>query len=132
MGLDERALGNASAAIAYGLTGVLSLIPALQEIGLDRKLNEDKMGLEKNGFHPDLVARHIRDNGAVFIGCGQEVLEPIRQELTQGGIPFIFVASSMIEDEGKRPPYFYTVVIRDIDGRRAAGLLEKLLKERGS
>ncbi|WP_251499097.1 hypothetical protein [Otoolea muris] len=131
MGLDERALGNASAAIAYGLMGVLSLIPALQEIGLDRKLNEDKTGLEKNGFHPDLVARHIRDNGAVFIGCGQEVLEPIRQELTQGGIPFIFVASSMIEDEGKRPPYFYTVVIRDIDGQRAAGLLEEVLKKRG-
>lgn len=131
MGLDERALGDASAAIAYGLTGVLSLIPALQEIGLDRKLNEDKRGLEKNGFHPDLVARHIRDNGAVFIGCGQEVLEPIRQELTQGGIPFIFVASSMIEDEGKRPPYFYTVVIRDIDGQRAAGLLEEVLKKRG-
>ena len=62
MGLDERALGNASAAIAYGLTGVLSLIPALQEIGLDRKLNEDKMGLEKNGFRPCGII-YVRNGG---------------------------------------------------------------------
>ena len=131
MGLDEKALGTAAAAIAYGMTGVLSMIPALQEIRLERKLNEDKTKLEKNGFHPDLVARHIRDNGAVFIGCGQDTLEPIRQELTQGGIPFISVNSSMIEDEGKRPSYFYTVVIRDIDGERAADLLKDLLKDLG-
>ncbi len=129
MGLDERALGSAAATIAYGLTGVLSMIPALQEISLDRKLNEDKTKLEKNAFHPDLVARHIRDNGAVFIGCGQDTLEPVRQELTQGGIPFISITSSMIVEEGKRPPYFYTVVIRDIDGQRAADLLKDLLKD---
>ncbi len=129
MGLDERALGSTAATIAYGLTGVLSLIPAIQEISLDRKLNEDKTKLEKNAFHPDLVARHIQNNGAVFIGCGQEALEPVRQELTQGGVPFITVASSMIGDEAKRPPYFYTVVIRDIDGQRAAELLKDLLKD---
>lgn len=115
--------------IAYGLTGVLSLIPAIQEISLDRKLNEDKTKLEKNAFHPDLVARHVQSNGAVFIGCGQEALAPVRQELTQGGVPFITVASSMIGDEAKRPPYFYTVVIRDIDGQRAAELLKDLLKD---
>jgi len=51
MGLDEKALGTAAAAIAYGMTGVLSMIPALQEIRLERKLNEDKTRLEKNGFH---------------------------------------------------------------------------------
>ncbi len=129
MGLDEKALGTAAATIAYGMTGVLSLIPALQEISLDRKLNEDKTRLEKNGFHPDLVARHIHNNGAVFIGCGQDTLEPIRQELTRGGVPFISINSSMIEDEGKRPPYFYTVVVRDIDGERAADLLKDLLKD---
>ena len=50
MGLDERALGSTAATIAYGLTGVLSLIPAIQEISLDRKLNEDKTKLEKNAF----------------------------------------------------------------------------------
>ena len=55
MGLDERALGSTAATIAYGLTGVLSLIPAIQEISLERKLNEDKTKLEKNAFHPDLV-----------------------------------------------------------------------------
>ena len=46
MGLDEKALGTAAAAIAYGMTGVLSMIPALQEIRLERKLNEDKTKLE--------------------------------------------------------------------------------------
>ena len=39
MGLDERALGSTAATIAYGLTGVLSLIPAIQEISLDRNGN---------------------------------------------------------------------------------------------
>lgn len=129
MGLEERALGSTSATIAYGLTGILSMIPSLMEISLDRKLNENKTALEKNAFYPDLVARHIQNNGAVFIGCSPEALEPVRQELTQGSIPFITVNSSMIEDESKRPPHFYTVVIRDIDGNRAADLLKGLVKD---
>lgn len=129
MGLDERALGSSAAMIAYGLTGVLLMIPALQEISLDRKFNEEKTKLEKNAFHPDLVARHIRNNGAVFIGCGQEAAGAVRQELTQGGVPFITVTSSMIEDESKRPPYFFTVIIRDVDAERTAGLLKDIIQD---
>ena len=129
MGLDERALGSSATMIAYGLTGVLLMIPALQEISLDRKLNEEKTKLEKNAFHPDLVARYIQNNGAVFIGCGQEAAGAVRQELTQGGVPFITVTSSMIEDESKRPPYFFTVIIRDVDAERAAGLLKGIIQD---
>lgn len=129
MGLDERAPGSAAAMIAYGLTGVLLIIPALQEVSLDRKLNEEKTKLEKNAFRPDLVARHIQNNGAVFIGCGQETAGTVRQELTQGGVPFITVTSSMIADETKRPPYFFTVVIRDVDAERAADLLKDVIQD---
>jgi len=126
---DEKAVGAAVVMFAYGMTGVLSMIPAIQEIRLDRKLNEDKTKLEKNGFHPDLVARHVQSNEAIFIGCGQDMLDLVRQGLTQGGVPFITITSSMFKEESKRPPYFYTIIIRDIDEQRAADLLKEFLQE---
>lgn len=129
MTFDEKAVGAAVVMFAYGMTGVLSMIPAIQEIRLDRKLNEDKTKLEKNGFHPDLVARHVQSNEAIFIGCGQDMLDLVRQGLTQGGVPFITITSNMFKDESKRPPYFYTIIIRDIDEQRAADLLKEFLQE---
>ena len=105
------------------------MIPALQEIRQDQVLNEDKNKLEQGSYRPDLVARHLHSNQAAVIGCNQDYIDKIRQSLTLRGVPFITVLSKDFPEESKRPNFFYSVIIRDIDGTRVTELLQDLLKE---
>lgn len=129
MGLEERGLNTTIVSLTYGFEGLLNMIPALQEIRLDQVLNEDKNKLEQGSYRPDLVARHLHSNQAAVIGCNQDYIDKIRQSLTLRGVPFITVLSKDFPEESKRPNFFYSVIIRDIDGTRVTELLQDLLKE---
>ena len=129
MGLEEKVLTSGIAMITAGVSGVLSLIPALQEISLDKKLNEEKMGLETGAYRPDLVARHIRKRGAVFIGCNNEAMMRLREEFVARSIPFVTVETSSIEDEAKRSNFFFTIVVRDVNAKEVIEIVNRLTKE---
>lgn len=131
MALEDRIASSAMSSVAFSVSGVLSMIPAIQEVFLDRKLNKASLAQEmadNNSFRPDLVARHVRDNGAVFIGCEREYLDQIREALERSGVPYIAMDSSMVEDAAHRPPQPCTVVIRDVDGDRAADALQEIFE----
>lgn len=129
MGLEEKVLTSGIAMITSGVSGVLSLIPALQEISLDKKLNEEKMGLETGAYRPDLVARHLRKRGAVFIGCNNEAMMRLREEFVARSIPFVTVETSSIEDESKRSNFFFTIVVRDVNSMEAMEIVARITRE---
>lgn len=132
MALEDRIASAAVSSVAFSVSGVLSIVPAIQEVFLDRQINKASLAQEmadSNSFRPDLVARHVRDNGAVFIGCERENLDQIREALECSGVPYIAMNSSMVEDAAHRPPQSYTVVIRDVDGDRAADALQEIFEE---
>lgn len=131
MALEEQGMSSFMRSGMYSLMGLFEIIPALQEIRLEKKYNEEKNAREKAAFHPEIIARYGKRNPMGLLWANQDTIDLFRQRLIAQGIPFVIVSADQIKSPDIHPGGPFVFVVRDIDQERAAKILEDIIKELG-
>ena len=129
MALEEQGMSSFMRSGMYSLMGLFEIIPALQEIRLEKKYNEEKNAREKAAFHPEIIARYGKRNPMGLLWANQDTIDLFRQRLIAQGIPFVIVSADQIKSPDIHPGGPFVFVVRDIDQERAAKILQDIIKE---
>lgn len=129
MALEEQGMSGFMRSGMYSLMGLFEIIPALQEIRLEKKYNEEKNAQEKAAFHPEIIARYGKRNPMGLLWANQDTIDLFRQRLIAQGIPFVIVSADQIKSPDIYPGGPFVFVVRDIDQERAAKILQDIIKE---
>ena len=71
MALEEQGMSSFMRSGMFSLMGLFEIIPALQEIRLEKKYNEEKNAREKAAFHPEVIARYGKRNPMGLLWANQ-------------------------------------------------------------
>ena len=129
MALEEQGMSSFMRSGMFSLMGLFEIIPALQEIRLEKKYNEEKNAREKAAFHPEVIARYGQRNPMGLLWANQDTIDLFRQRLIAKGIPFVIVSAAQIKSPDIHPGGPFVFVVRDIDQERAAKILQDIIKE---
>ena len=129
MALEEQGMSSFMRSGMFSLMGLFEIIPALQEIRLEKKYNEEKNAREKAAFHPEVIARYGKRNPMGLLWANQDTIDLFRQRLIAKGIPFVIVSADQIKSPEIHPGGPFVFVVRDIDQERAAKILQDIIKE---
>ena len=129
MALEEQGMSSFMRSGMFSLMGLFEIIPALQEIRLEKKYNEEKNAREKAAFHPEVIARYGKRNPMGLLWANQDTIDLFRQRLIAKGITFVIVSAAQIKSPDIHPGGPFVFVVRDIDQERAAKILQDIIKE---